>query len=1106
LDVDTDRLRILLQETGRCFKSLKRSGQYCVSDQIQKAIWHWIEHHPTEYNELLKTQDLCLTDSALKLYDEVDHFASSDKKRNAVWPLQILLLFLCPKIVMSFSAEETNRREQDNKSLFLYKAVSSMSSSNRLVSDAGVQACVNVCRLCSYVNRLDTPVVKYFVTIFQSKVQDLLFDAKKVYTRPSVVIPGGQSPDEQELMMHCLMALFRINHRNNYLAKVCLSLEAPLMFKVVLVKSMRRIIVEGVVVPWWPAAHTLYPFVGQLRQLLQGFLDWLKRHHLQLGSTTRSRTLLDRKVLESNSRLQVELGRSLLELFLADHHCALHISNDDPQAAKFEILTLFNGITSLIQNSVFEDLSDIASDVLLQLMHHESMEVWNPENNVPTVWEVSSQVIFSIGVKLTSHKSSDPLKLLQILYAILVQRNCFLLDHQSDAYLGSDTEMCHQSQTILEAVILASLYSPHVDVIQMALKCLQQVCDEVDIKGSMEDVSDMPIHSNLTTYRDLGDLARAMPPGRVAQQKKIMHLLRQMADPTPGNTQAWEETLTRWQASTLLICSWPREPDTAGDTLRVTKSRQTQSPPLAAQADLQTQFLEWLNMTGLLCTLGGLMMPRQRSSRPTSLPDISALLSPIDSDRDLMTSNPVILKFIHDLIDLLVCNSDSFGLEIRENVRDILGHDLHPAFYPVVYQEIQERVCGVSATGQLVVSDSNTLFVEQVLSVAKMMLETKLESAAEYLQFSSLERTIMGLARYARSLDKCHKSLVVKFKFCQLVDASLRRRRELTFKHEIRFRNKLLEYVSDWVMASSGTDQGTDSVQRDLDLASVRTLAGLLKGLPLQPKESDLNLVEEKSKLFLKYFTLLTNLLADCQQESHVTSVQGDTLSRGAALSRQVTAVRQHAITAVANLLNANVETGLVHALGLAYNKDPQTRATFMEVLTAILKQGTEFGTLSETVLSDRYDRMIDMVLTEEDGQMPILLTLFDAVPPSQLDELILVVLGVVEAKNRLDQFAEPLLTEEVVNTETVQTLFRGNSLASKVVAGTFKLFASDFLDRVLKPVIEPIIEQSSDNSLIGYEVDPSRLLFNEDIESNRKNLVDLAQQLFNAIVDAAAR
>lgn len=75
----------------------------------------------------------------------------------------------------------------------------------------------------------------------------------------------------------------------------------------------------------------------------------------------------------------------------------------------------------------------------------------------------------------------------------------------------------------------------------------------------------------------------------------------------------------------------------------------------------------------------------------------------------------------------------------------------------------------------------------------------------------------------------------------------------------------------------------------------------------------------------------------------------------------------------------------LVGHLGLAYTEDPQTRATFMEVLTATLKQGTEFGTLSETVLMDRYEKMVDIVLTEEDGQMPILLTLLGAVPPSQL-------------------------------------------------------------------------------------------------------------------------
>ncbi len=40
---------------------------------------------------------------------------------------------------------------------------------------------------------------------------------------------------------------------------------------------------------------------------------------------------------------------------------------------------------------------------------------------------------------------------------------------------------------------------------------------------------------------------------------------------------------------------------------------------------------------------------------------------------------------------------------------------------------------------------------------------------------------------------------------------------------------------------------------------------------------------------------------------------------------------------------------------GLGYHRDPQTRAAFMEVLTKILQQGTEFETLAETALADRF-------------------------------------------------------------------------------------------------------------------------------------------------------
>lgn len=48
---------------------------------------------------------LFYTDSAEKLFDLVDSFAESAKRKAAVWPLQIILLILCPEITQSISKE-----------------------------------------------------------------------------------------------------------------------------------------------------------------------------------------------------------------------------------------------------------------------------------------------------------------------------------------------------------------------------------------------------------------------------------------------------------------------------------------------------------------------------------------------------------------------------------------------------------------------------------------------------------------------------------------------------------------------------------------------------------------------------------------------------------------------------------------------------------------------------------------------------------------------------------------------------------------------------------------------------------------------------------------
>ena len=54
-----------------------------------------------------------------------------------------------------------------------------------------------------------------------------------------------------------------------------------------------------------------------------------------------------------------------------------------------------------------------------------------------------------------------------------------------------------------------------------------------------------------------------------------------------------------------------------------------------------------------------------------------------------------------------------------------------------------------------------------------------------------------------RHLDSSIHAIQVKTKVCQLVEAMMIRRDDLTFRQEMKFRNKLVEYLTDWIMGNS---------------------------------------------------------------------------------------------------------------------------------------------------------------------------------------------------------------------------------------------------------------------------------------------------------------
>nr|XP_046149528.1 neurofibromin-like isoform X2 [Oncorhynchus gorbuscha] len=104
------------------------------------------------------------------LFDLVDSFAESAKRKAVVWPLQIILLILCPEITHIISRELVEESKANKLFLeSLRKALAGQGGSKQLTESAAI-ACVKLCKASTYINREDHSGIFLLV---QSMVVDL---------------------------------------------------------------------------------------------------------------------------------------------------------------------------------------------------------------------------------------------------------------------------------------------------------------------------------------------------------------------------------------------------------------------------------------------------------------------------------------------------------------------------------------------------------------------------------------------------------------------------------------------------------------------------------------------------------------------------------------------------------------------------------------------------------------------------------------------------------------------------------------------------------------------------------------------------------------------
>uniref|UniRef100_A0A673WT45 Neurofibromin n=1 Tax=Salmo trutta TaxID=8032 RepID=A0A673WT45_SALTR len=1156
INVDCAKLKKLLQETVFKFKALKKPAQLSVINSLEKAFWNWVEYYPDEFTMLYQRPQTDMADCAEKLFDLVDSFAESAKRKAAVWPLQIILLILCPEITQDLSRETV----EDTKKLFLEnlrKALAGHGGSKQLTESAAI-ACVKLCKASTYINWEDHSVIFLLVQSIVVDLKALLFNPAKPFSRGA----GSQNADV-DLMIHCFVSCFRINPHNNQHFKVCLASSSPPTFHFVLVNSLHKIITNSPL-DWWPKIDAVYCYSGELRVMFSETLGHVMRGcttHAPLRLTpslTFKEKMTSLKFKEKTTDLDTRsLLLALVKLIHSDPKLMLHNPGKQGQEIQSSTAELIIGLVQLVPLANMGECSQEAMEALLVLHQPETIELWNPDAPIETFWDISSQVLFFICKKLVGHQMINSTEILKWLREILICRNKFLLRNkvgycvvcyvfhlpisvvltvcpvflpQERATVGSGIPICRQAQTKLEVSLYMFLWSPDMEAVLVAMSCFRHLCEEAEVRCCVDEVPVQTILPNYNTFIEFASVSNMMSTGRSALQKRVMALLRRIEHPTAGNKEAWEDTHAKWEQATKLILTHPKTKleDGQASTHPVPCSY---AFPLCKSKIHFTLFgcglmlflccllslvlslcfcvQEWINMTGFLCALGGVCL--QQRSAP-GLATYSPPMGPLSERKGSMISmascegntETPLGRFLDRLLSLMVCSHEK-GVQIRTNVKDLVGLELSPALYPMLFNKLKNSISRFfDAQGPVPINDTNTQFVEQTIAIMKNLLDNHTEGSSEHLGQASIETMMLNLVRYVRILGNIVHAIQIKTKLCQLVEVMMERRDDLSFCQEMKFRNKMVEYLTDWVMGTSNqaADDDVKCLTRDLDQASMEAVVSLLAGLPLQPEEGDgVELMEAKSQLFLKYFTLFMNLLNDCSEvEDDGQQVAG----RKRGMSRRLASLRHCTVLAMSNLLNANVDSGLMHSIGLGYHKDLQTRATFMEVLTKILQQGTEFDTLAETVLADRFERLVELVtMMGDQGELPIAMALANVVPCSQWDELARVLVTLFDSRHLLYQLLWNMFSKEVELADSMQTLFRGNSLASKIMTFCFKVYGATYLQKLLEPLLRGVIT-APEWQLISFEVDPTRLEQSEILEENQRNLLQITKRFFLAIINSS--
>lgn len=211
---------------------------------LEKAIWNWMDTYPQEFADVQKQPNEDLSKTCEELFNILDTLVVEKKNRaTSVWPLQMMLLILSPKVLEIVNADSRppDSLRYSKKKQFIDSVKRSLkmhgSSSSRQLSEAAAVTCVNLIKAATYISNAESSN-----NVVLTLAQQLMDDLMSLVFNPSKPFSRGQNYSAQDidLMIDFFVSSFRINPHNNEVFKFCLNVNYPSTYQFVLVSSLYK--------------------------------------------------------------------------------------------------------------------------------------------------------------------------------------------------------------------------------------------------------------------------------------------------------------------------------------------------------------------------------------------------------------------------------------------------------------------------------------------------------------------------------------------------------------------------------------------------------------------------------------------------------------------------------------------------------------------------------------------------------------------------------------------------------------------------------------------------------------------------------------------------